>query len=91
MEVVTFKNQDYVVVKNFNGMYFEDDYIPLDEYLLNKDFEIANYLIAIDYDTLGKYKDAYNYYMLYSNSSAQDDEYKQYAKSRADELKEYAK
>lgn len=40
MEVVTFKNQDYVVVKNFNGMYFEDDYIPLDEYLLNEDFEI---------------------------------------------------
>lgn len=40
MEIVTFKNQDYVVVKNFNGMYFEDDYIPLDEYLLNEDFEI---------------------------------------------------
>lgn len=40
MEVVTFKNQDYVVVKNFNGMYFEEDYIPLDEYLLNEDFEI---------------------------------------------------
>ena len=40
MDVVTFKNQDYVVVKNFNGMYFEEDYIPLDEYLLNEDFEI---------------------------------------------------
>ncbi len=40
MDIVTFKNQDYVVIKNFNGMYFEDDYIPLDEYLLNEDFEI---------------------------------------------------
>lgn len=40
MDIVTFKNQDYVVVKNFNGMYFEEDYIPLDEYLLNEDFEI---------------------------------------------------
>lgn len=40
MDVVTIKNQDYVVIKNFNGMYFEEDYIPLDEYLLNEDFEI---------------------------------------------------
>ena len=40
MDIVTIKNQDYVVVKNFNGMYFEEDYIPLDEYLLNEDFEI---------------------------------------------------
>ena len=60
-------------------------------YTLNKDFEIANYLIAVDYDSLGKYKEAYNYYSLYSNSTAQDDEYKQYAKTRAEELKEYAK
>ncbi|MBO7731737.1 MAG: hypothetical protein J6S67_04275 [Methanobrevibacter sp.] len=40
MDVITIKNQDYVVIKNFNGMYFEEDYIPLDEYLLNEDFEI---------------------------------------------------
>lgn len=60
-------------------------------YELNKDFEITNYLIAVDYDTLGKYKDAYGYYKKYATSSAQDDEYKQYAKSRAEELKEYAK
>ena len=40
MDIVTIKNQDYVVIKNFNGMYFEEDYIPLDEYLLNEDFEI---------------------------------------------------
>ena len=40
MDIVTIKNQDYVVIQNFNGMYFENDYIPLDEYLLNENFEI---------------------------------------------------
>lgn len=40
MDVVTIKNQDYIVIKNYNGMYFEEDYIPLDEYLLNEDFEM---------------------------------------------------
>ena len=60
-------------------------------YELNKDFTICNYLIASDYDSLGKYKDAYNYYLAYANSDVQEDEYKQYAKARAEELKEYAK
>ncbi len=60
-------------------------------YELNKDFEIANYMIASDYDSLEKYKDAYAYYDKYANSNAADDEYKQYAKARAEELKQYAK
>jgi len=60
-------------------------------YSLNNDFTICNYLIASDYDALGKYKDAYNYYLAYANSDVQDDEYKKYAKDRAEELKEYAK
>lgn len=60
-------------------------------YDLNKDFTICNYLIASDYDALEKYKEAYDYYMAYANSDVQDDEYKQYAKARAEELKEYAK
>lgn len=55
-------------------------------YSLNKDFEIANYLIAIDYDTLGNTKEALQYYKAYANSNAEDDEYKQYAKTRAEEL-----
>ena len=59
-------------------------------YSLNKEFEICNYLIASDYDTLGKYKEAYEYYTAYANSTVQDDEYKQYAKARAEELKEHA-
>jgi hypothetical protein len=40
---------------------------------------------------MSKYKDAYNYYKAYANSDVEDDEYKQYAKARAEELKEYAK
>ncbi len=59
-------------------------------YSLNKEFTNCNYLIASDYDALGKYKEAYNYYLEYANSDVQDDEYKQYAKARAEELKEYA-
>jgi len=59
-------------------------------YSLNNDFTICNYLIAADYDALGKYKDAYSYYIAYANSNVEDDEYKQYAKARAEELKQYA-
>lgn len=57
---------------------------------LNTELTICNYLIAVDYDTLGKYSDAYKYYTAYVNSQKEDDEYKEYAKSRAEELKEYA-
>ena len=60
-------------------------------YSLNKEFSICNYLIASDYDTLGKYKEAYEYYVAYANSDVQDDEYKKYAKDRAEELKENVK
>lgn len=59
--------------------------------LNSTDLLILNYMLAADYDTLGKYKEAFNYYTAYVNSSAQDDEYKEYAKNRAEELKEYAK
>ena len=57
----------------------------------NPDLIIINYMLAADYDTLEKYKEAYNYYTAYANSAAPDDEYKQYAKTRAEELKDYAK
>lgn len=55
------------------------------------DLLILNYMLAADYDTLGKYKEAYGYYLAYANSGVDDDEYKQYAKTRAEELKDYAK
>ncbi len=56
-------------------------------YTLNKEFTILNYMIAADYDALGNTKEALKYYSDYANSNAEDDEYKQYAKSRAEELK----
>ncbi len=52
-------------------------------------FLIINYMLGVDFDTLEKYKEAYNYYLAYANSSAEDDEYKAYAKSRVEELKDY--
>ncbi len=59
-------------------------------YELNKEFEITNYLIAVDYDALENFKEAYTYYTKYASSNVQDDEYKKYAKARAEELKQYA-
>lgn len=57
----------------------------------NPDLIIINYMLAADYDTLEKYKEAYTYYTAYASSAAPNDEYKQYAKTRAEELKDYAK
>ena len=52
---------------------------------------IVNYMIAVDYDTMEQYKYAYQYYLAYAGSDAAEDEYKTYAKNRAEELKDYAK
>ncbi len=57
---------------------------------LNKDFKICNYMIASNYDALNKYEDAIKYYELYANSDVEDDDYKKYAKARAEELRENA-
>ena len=54
------------------------------------DLQIVNYMLGIDYDNLGKYKEAYGYYLAYAKSSAPEDEYKEYAKARSEELKQYA-
>lgn len=55
-------------------------------YALNKELAILNYMIAADYDALGNSREALKYYTEYANSDAEDDEYKQYAKSRVKEL-----
>ena len=55
-----------------------------------EDLNIVNYMLGIDYDNLGKYKEAYGHYIAYAQSSAPEDEYKTYAKTRAEELKDYA-
>ena len=61
------------------------------KYGSGEDLNIVNYLIAVDLDSLEKYKEAYGYYQKYSFSNAPEDEYKQYAKARLEELKQYAK
>ena len=56
--------------------------------LNSTDFGILNYFIASDYDNLGKLKEAREYYLTYASSDAPEDEYKTYAKARAEELKD---
>ena len=48
-------------------------------------------LLYTSLDSMEKYKEAYAYYQKYSSSNAPEDEYKQYAKARLEELKQYAK
>jgi tetratricopeptide (TPR) repeat protein len=64
-----------------------NDYLNVLKY--SQDFPITNYMLAVDYDTLGKYKDALSYYSKFVSSYNTDDEYLQYAKSRIEELKSY--
>ena len=55
-----------------------------------KDLPIANYMLAIDYDSIENYKDAFKYYSSFISSYATDDEYLKYAKTRLEELRPYA-
>lgn len=57
-------------------------------YAINKEFTICPYMIATNYDALKKYKEAIEYYDLYANSNVEDDDYKKYAKDRAQELRD---
>lgn len=61
------------------------------KYNSSEDLNILNYLIAVDLDSMEKYKEAYSYYQKYASSNAPDDEYKQYSTTRLEELKDYAK
>ena len=57
----------------------------------NQELGIINYLIAVDYDTLSQFKNAYSYYKTFVNSYTEDDDYKKYSQTRLEELKDYAK
>lgn len=65
-----------------------NDYLNVLKY--SNEFPIANYMLAIDYDGLNNYKEAYKYYQKFVSSYTTDDEYLKYAKSRMGELKAYA-
>lgn len=55
----------------------------------SNNFPIVNYMLAVDYDSLENYKEAFNYYNKFIASYNTDDEYLKYAKSRINELKPY--
>ncbi len=58
---------------------------------INPDLCIVNYLIGVDYDTLGDYKNALKYYTEFTAKYGENDDYKQYAEQRIADLKENAK
>ena len=64
------------------------DYLKVTE--LAPDIVIANYLLAIDYDSLQKFPEAYNAYSNFVNKYTNDDEYKTYSIKRLEDLKPYA-
>ena len=67
--------------------------LAINDYLnvlkFSNEFPIANYMLAVDYDTLNNYKEAYKYYQKFTSTYSTDDEYLKYAKSRMAELKPY--
>ena len=81
----------------YRGLIYDEQnkrQLAINEYLnvlkYSKDLHIANYMLAVDYDTLEKYKEAYKYYNIFISSYTTDDEYLKYAKTRVEELKPYA-
>ncbi len=81
----------------YRGLIYDEQnkrQLAINEYLnvlkYSKELPIANYMLAVDYDTLEKYKEAYKYYNIFISSYTTDDEYLKYAKSRVEELKPYA-
>ena len=65
-----------------------NDYINVLKY--TKDLPITNYMLAVDYDTLENYKEAYKYYNQFISTYTTDDEYLKYAKDRMEVLRQYA-
>ena len=64
------------------------DYINVLNY--TKDLPITNYMLAVDYDSLENYKEAFKYYNQFISTYTTDDEYLKYAKDRMEELRQYA-
>ena len=64
-----------------------NDYLKVLKF--TKELPIVNYMIAIDYDGMENYKEAYKYYKEFVSVYNTEDEYLEYAKSRAEELKPF--
>ena len=81
----------------YRGLIYDEQKKPqlaINDYLNvlknTNELPIVNYMVAVDYDGLEKYKEAYKYYNQFISSYTNEDEYLKYAKTRADELKQYA-
>lgn len=57
---------------------------------ISPDLCIVNYLIGVDYDTLGQYKTAVGYYKAFTSKYTEADDFKKYADQRIVDLKQYA-
>ena len=80
----------------YRGLIYDEQKKPqlaINDYLQalkhTNELPIANYMLAVDYDGLENYKEAYKYYTTFISAYTTDDEYLQYAKSRMEELKQY--
>lgn len=80
----------------YRGLIYDEQKKPqlaINDYLQalknTNELPIANYMLAVDYDSLENYKEAYKYYNTFISAYTTDDEYLQYAKSRMEELKQY--
>ena len=85
-------------VTYYRGLIYDEQKKPqtaISDYLMvlknSKEYPMVNYLVAVDYDMTENYKEALKYYNEFISSYSQEDEYLNYAKSRADELKPYVK
>ncbi|MCQ2738755.1 MAG: tetratricopeptide repeat protein [bacterium] len=65
-----------------------NDYLNTLKY--TKELPVVNYMIAVDYDSLEKYQEALKYYREFVSLYSTNDEFLQYAKSRIQELSQYA-
>ena len=64
-----------------------NDYLNVLKY--TKELPIVNYMLAVDYDGIENYKEAYKYYNIFISSYATEDDCFNYAKARVEELKPY--
>jgi len=90
------KESDSAYAYYYRGLIYDEqkkiqsainDYLNVLKY--TKELPIVNYLLAIDYDGLENYKEAYKYYNQFISNYSTEDEYLNYAKSRANELKPF--
>ena len=80
-----YRGMIYDAKNNYNGAIA--DYKKALSINTSSDLAVVNYLIAVDYDNLKQWANSKTYYQSFLDSYQTDDEYRKYAQSRIDELK----